>query len=189
VPWAISLLFLWIIRRQKRCRKANRCDAGALDYAPPGCRQNAEKGVRMDERVPFLRPRTAKEFASNPVAGPQNWPPELSGPPLGISMKQLITLFGLLAVCGCVSSPRHQNIALPDGRQGYAVRCNGNHHGWGDCMNKAADLCDGGPYDVYGQNQSTGQLAVLTSNQSNLQGYSVPTRHREMIFACVTARR
>ena len=103
-------------------------------------------------------------------------------------MDRLIIALGLLGIAftsGCAS----RNVALPDGKQGYSVRCNGNHNGWGDCMNKAAEVCDGGPYDVYARDQSTGRITMLTANQSNLQGYSVPMRRREMIFSCVLAKR
>lgn len=103
------------------------------------------------------------------------------------NVKHSIIILSVLTLTACVLGSR--SIALPDGRQGHSVRCNGNPNGWGDCMNQAAEVCDGGPYDVYARDPATGRLSLLTGNQSNLQGYKVSTRRREMIFSCVLAKR
>ncbi len=102
-------------------------------------------------------------------------------------MRMEILALALVGLAGCiVPTPRVQSVSLPDGRQGYAVRCNGNRQGWADCMNKAGEVCKQGAYDVYTQDASTGQFSQVTGGPGGLQGYNLPVRHREMIFACRT---
>lgn len=68
-------------------------------------------------------------------------------------MKRLVPalcLFATLAAgCGGANTAR-----LPDGTEGYSVNCNGMDNDWAECYNKAADMCDGGKYQIMSQNTS-----------------------------------
>lgn len=57
--------------------------------------------------------------------------------------------FALAAGCGGGRTAR-----LPDGSEGFSVNCNGMDSDWAECYNQAADMCDGGKYQIMSQNTS-----------------------------------
>lgn len=57
--------------------------------------------------------------------------------------------FAFAAGCGSAQTAR-----LPDGSEGFSVNCNGMDNDWAECYNKAADMCDGGKYQIMSQNTS-----------------------------------
>lgn len=85
-----------------------------------------------------------------------------------------IIVTGTLA--GCVSA---KPTIAPDGRQGFAVSCNGGLHNIGDCYQKAGEMCHG-PYDVIAGDSSSG--TVLTGNQYGV--YGGPIEKRTIIVEC-----
>jgi hypothetical protein len=54
---------------------------------------------------------------------------------------------------GCVFVVGAKPVSLPDGTQGYAIRCNGAARDISDCMNEAARVC-GGKYKIFGSDQN-----------------------------------
>jgi hypothetical protein len=62
-----------------------------------------------------------------------------------------IALFLTATLAGCVSS---RLLTLPDGRQGFAIKCNGHLHDMGDCYAKAGEMCPTG-YTVLDGNTET----------------------------------
>jgi hypothetical protein len=66
----------------------------------------------------------------------------------GGAMTRVLFVFAVvsaLAGCARVSSTLTY---LPDGRQGYVVDCSYANRSWGDCYQKAGELCDVSGYDV-----------------------------------------
>ena len=57
-----------------------------------------------------------------------------------------------LLASGCGGGP--SSARLPDGTEGYSVNCNGMDNDWAQCYNAAADMCDGGRYQILSQNTS-----------------------------------
>jgi len=79
-----------------------------------------------------------------------------------IQFKTAIVLAAnLTVIAGCVSASSHP-VILPNGHQGYAIRCHGAHHDIGGCMNVAGNIC-GGPYYIVNENgQVVGGSDVVT---------------------------
>lgn len=78
---------------------------------------------------------------------------------------------------GCVTA---RPVALPDGSQGFSIRCDGAARDVSSCMNKAAEVC-GGPYKVVaGSNELNGGVIAPVGNGSVF----VAGRHRNVIVAC-----
>jgi hypothetical protein len=99
-----------------------------------------------------------------------------------------ILLVGLLylgSFTGCVpASVASRPVALPNGQQGYDIRCNGTHHDVGDCMNEAARAC-GGPYHVVTQTgEDVGAAAMGMPAGSGTSAVMVRGIHRNLIVEC-----
>jgi hypothetical protein len=87
----------------------------------------------------------------------------------------------LLLVAGCISS---STVALPDGHQGYTIRCPGAAHDIGDCMNEAAKIC-AGPYQIVTANgEAVGGAAIAAGNSAMF----VSAIHRTLIVECGPAK-
>lgn len=83
----------------------------------------------------------------------------------------------LTGVVGCVTA---RPVALPNGHQGFAIKCPGASRDIGDCMNEAARVC-AGPYSIVTVNGETvGGAAVATGNGAVF----VSGIHRTMIVEC-----
>jgi hypothetical protein len=97
----------------------------------------------------------------------------------------LLVLPLVLALQGCVTS---RPVALPNGRQGYAVNCPGARRDIGDCMNEAARACGGGPYQIVTQTgEMVGSAAFANQYGNSASGVSVHAMHRTMIVECGAA--
>ena len=89
----------------------------------------------------------------------------------------LLPLLFSLALSGCVTS---RPVALPDGRQGFAIRCPGAARDIGDCMNEAARIC-GGKYQVVTRDGlvAGGVVAPVGNGAVFVQGV-----YRTLIVSC-----
>lgn len=91
------------------------------------------------------------------------------------------TRFMLLAIplmlCACVTE---KPVALPNGTQGYAIRCPGAARDISDCMNEAAKVC-GGKYQILDRDGNVvGGAAMPVGNGAVwVQGV-----HRTLIVSC-----
>jgi hypothetical protein len=73
----------------------------------------------------------------------------------------IVLYANLMLVAGCAGASSRP-MTLPNGRQGYVIRCHGKQHDIGGCMNTAGKIC-GGPYYIVNQNgQVVGGSDVLT---------------------------
>jgi hypothetical protein len=81
------------------------------------------------------------------------------------------------ALCACVTE---RPVALPNGTQGWAIRCPGAARDISDCMNEAAKAC-GGKYQILDRDGNVvGGAAVATGNGAVwVQGV-----HRTLIVSC-----
>ena len=91
-------------------------------------------------------------------------------------MKRIILIAALGVLGGCVSA---KPTIAPDGRQGFAVSCNGGRHNIGDCYQKAGEMCHG-PYDVIAGDSSSG--TAVYGNQYGV--YGAPVEKRTIIVEC-----
>jgi hypothetical protein len=63
--------------------------------------------------------------------------------------RALFVLAVVSALAGCVTAmPSVTQTYTPDGRQGYVVNCSGQAMNWGECYQKAGELCGISGYDV-----------------------------------------
>ena len=85
-------------------------------------------------------------------------------------MKRMILIAALGVLGGCVTA---KPTIAPDGKQGFAVSCDGGIHNIGDCYQKAGEVCHGA-YDVLGG--ESGSQGFVTGNQYGVYGGSVPKR-------------
>jgi hypothetical protein len=87
----------------------------------------------------------------------------------------LLPLLFLLALSGCITA---RPVALPDGRQGFAIKCLGAARDIGDCMNEAAKVC-GGKYQVVTQDGVAGGALHRSAMGAFVQGI-----HRTLLVGC-----
>jgi hypothetical protein len=78
---------------------------------------------------------------------------------------------------GCVTS---RPVALPNGTQGYAIRCPGAARDIADCMNKAAEVC-GGKYQVVDRDGNVAGGAIVPIGNGAVFAQGV---HRTLIVSC-----
>jgi hypothetical protein len=89
----------------------------------------------------------------------------------------LAILAATAGISGCVTA---RPVSLPNGTQGYAIRCPGAARDIGDCMNKAAETC-GGKYQILDRdgNVSGGVATAVGNSAVFVQGV-----HRTLIVSC-----
>lgn len=80
-------------------------------------------------------------------------------------------------ISGCVTS---RPVALPNGTQGYAIRCPGAARDISDCMNEAAKVC-GGKYQILDREGNVVGGAALATGNSAVWVQGV---HRTLIVSC-----
>lgn len=83
-----------------------------------------------------------------------------------------------LFLVGCASS---STTYLPDGRVGYALSCSGTLNSWDKCYKEAGGLCGARGYDVYDQDEETGEMINVLSTGQLLAN---TTKARTMLIAC-----
>lgn len=90
---------------------------------------------------------------------------------------RVLLAFAVVAFSGCVTS-RH--VALPNGTQGYAIKCPGAARDISDCMNEAARVC-GGKYQILDRdgNMAGGVVAPVGNGAVFVQGV-----RRTLIISC-----
>ncbi|HJY05076.1 MAG TPA: hypothetical protein VJ323_02105 [Bryobacteraceae bacterium] len=82
-----------------------------------------------------------------------------------------------LALAGCATG---KAITLPDGRQGYSIRCDGSALSWEQCYVKASEMCQAKGYDIVAKDGDSSP--VITGNQYGVYGGAVV--HRSLMIAC-----
>jgi hypothetical protein len=68
----------------------------------------------------------------------------------------VIAFIALLSGCATASK-----IYLPDGRQGTLIKCSGWANSWGNCQEKAGELCGARGYDVVDRHEETVYIGVF----------------------------
>jgi len=91
--------------------------------------------------------------------------------------RRVLLAIAVCAVSGCVTS---RPVALPNGTQGYAIKCHGAARDIADCMNEAARLC-GGKYQILDRdgNVAGGVATAVGNGAVFVQGV-----HRTLIVSC-----
>ena len=90
-------------------------------------------------------------------------------------------IMSIVALAGCT----HADMTyLPDGRQGYAIQCNGKWNSNADCVKKAGEMCGARGYDIIGtDHESSGFLDAFANG--GVGGLSAGTHtNRSMVIAC-----
>ena len=92
---------------------------------------------------------------------------------------RVLLAVAVAATSGCVTS---RPVALPNGTQGYAIKCPGAARDIADCMNEAARVC-GGKYQIVDRDGNvTGGVATAVGNSTVFaQGVQ-----RTLIVSCRT---
>ncbi|MDB4976981.1 MAG: hypothetical protein JWN48_5322 [Myxococcaceae bacterium] len=88
---------------------------------------------------------------------------------------------GLLTLLLCASCASARHIHLPDGSTGKMVSCSGAQRDWGDCMNRAHEICDGTYRIVERYDERTG--GALVPGDAGTQTWSAPV-DRKMLITC-----
>ncbi len=100
--------------------------------------------------------------------------------PVGVHTMRLTMLCAIAAaslLTGCVTE---RPVRLPNGTDGWAIRCPGVERDIGDCMNEAARLCGGKYYMLDRDGNVAGGVATQVGNSSIfVQGI-----HRTLIVSC-----
>lgn len=66
--------------------------------------------------------------------------------------KKIAALLAVASLLGCAATVKP--MTTPDGKQGFAVECNGGVRTWVACYEAATKVC-GGKYSVIDKNEST----------------------------------
>jgi hypothetical protein len=85
----------------------------------------------------------------------------------------------LVAIIGASCATSRETYTA-DGRVGYSINCSGTALNWGNCLEKAGDICGERGYTVL--EKSGDQGTVVTGGQFGLYGGSV--MNRSMIVQC-----
>lgn len=88
---------------------------------------------------------------------------------------RLICLVVLLA--GCATS---RETYLPDGSVGHSIQCSGAALSWGQCIEKAGELCGSRGYETL---VAPGEQGVVATG-SQYGAFAGTTHNRNMIIKC-----
>lgn len=88
-----------------------------------------------------------------------------------------LLVFAAAAVSAC-SSPKP--IYLADGRPGYSIDCSGTVRTWGQCMEKAGQVCGARGFDVLSQDGTNSHIVNTFGGNNQV----IPTASRTMLIAC-----
>jgi hypothetical protein len=91
--------------------------------------------------------------------------------------KVVVVFLIILFIEGCATASKTY---LPSGEEGYSVTCSGTALTWGNCYQKAGELCGSRGYDVISRSDDQG--AAVVANQYGLYGGS--TIQRNMLIKC-----
>lgn len=91
--------------------------------------------------------------------------------------KLLIILFVVSFLGGCATA---KQTYTADGQLGYSINCSGSALNWGNCYEKAGEICGDKGYEIL--EKSGDQGAVVSGTQYGLFGGSV--MNRSMIIKC-----
>lgn len=86
-------------------------------------------------------------------------------------------LLFVVLLAGCVTS---KPIYTQDGRQGHAIECGGTVRTWGQCLQKAGELCGPRGFDVLDQSGHNSHFTNTIGGNNQV----IPTAARSMIVAC-----
>lgn len=89
----------------------------------------------------------------------------------------MLVLTTALALSACATA---KETYMPDGRLGYNINCSGQALSWGECYQKAGEICGGKGYDILAQTGDQG--STMAANQFGLYGGAVITR--SLVVAC-----
>lgn len=88
-----------------------------------------------------------------------------------------IALSMVAFLSGCATASKTYT---PDGSEGYSITCSGSALNWGNCYEKAGDICGARGYDVLARSGDQG--AVVSGNQFGL--YSGSVINRNILIRC-----
>ena len=87
-------------------------------------------------------------------------------------------------LASCISS---RSLTLPDGSQGFAIKCDGHFHDMTDCMAEAGKMCPTG-YDVLSGDTDTTPFAAgsayAAGNHAGSTTYAGTMVFRSMMVRC-----
>ena len=91
----------------------------------------------------------------------------------------VLLLVGLIA--GCVIS---REVYTSTGHLGHRIECSGNTFGWGQCLEKADELCGEKRYEVLHSSDDQAMIPIGTGSERSSGGGYARIQHRNMIIEC-----
>ncbi len=100
-------------------------------------------------------------------------------------VQKIALVAATLLLSGCITT---KEVAMPDGTQAISISCNGTARDMADCMNKAAEVCEG-PYTVLNsseKNSGTYAQGNMHGTQNSASGsvVAVPVIKRSLLISC-----
>lgn len=92
-------------------------------------------------------------------------------------MKILYLILPCAMLAGCAVA---KDTYLPDGGKGFSINCSGTALSWGNCYEKAGDICGARGYDIIAGGSDQGSM--VAANQYGLFGGTV--MNRSMLIKC-----
>ena len=78
----------------------------------------------------------------------------------------------VLLLAGCATSTKSY---LPDGSMGYSIQCSGSAQSWGNCYEKAGELCGAKGYEIVAG--GTDHTSAVIAGPNGMVGGSGSTRN------------
>lgn len=88
-----------------------------------------------------------------------------------------IILTAMVVLSGCATA---KQLYTPDGQLGYNVNCSGSALNWGNCYEKAGEICGAKGFDIIDKTGEQG--AMVSGNQYGVYGGSVQSR--SLVIKC-----
>lgn len=90
-----------------------------------------------------------------------------------------------LALTGCTTASKTYG---PDGREAQSLNCSGVLRTWGNCFEKAGEICGAAGYDVLERVGDASTLVNGMSDGKNADFSGSTTWSRSLVIACKTPR-
>lgn len=95
-------------------------------------------------------------------------------------MKMSPVFLGIVAATAISACATSKQTFTADGREGYSLNCSGAARTWGQCLEKAGEICGTRGYEVLDRSDQQG--STVGGNQFGVYGGSL--MFRSMLVAC-----
>jgi hypothetical protein len=100
------------------------------------------------------------------------------------ALKKIYVVLSLLMLTGCGEVASSSRVFTADGEKGYVLNCSGINRNWGQCYEKAGDLCEIKGYEVLEVTGEAGTQTAVKSSSGLSTATTTTTHNRIMVMKC-----